>query len=233
MTLFLDAGTVLWKAAFAQQNGSDPWTRIDNLIEGGAVLCLDAKTNIRKAFQPTYKANRMHKKLEPATKELLYAAIALSRESKTRYKLGQQVLYEEGLEADDLIGLYYRPGDKCVSGDKDFLQLPGIQMMDFRFEPWGFERLNKQVRTTIDTPERCLCWQMMKGDVADNIPRLIPSGERKLLSQLINGEDCLRAAVVRVGESSARDQLSLVVLPTPLYTGIDPIEYVYMRYYGG
>lgn len=231
MTLFLDGGTVLWKAAFAQQNDVDPWPRLDDLIESGAVLCLDSKTNIRKVFAPYYKANRAQKTMDPATKALMYAAINLSRETVKRYKLGEQVLYHEGLEADDLVGLNYKPGDGCVSGDKDFLQLPGIKMFDSKFNPWGFERLNKQVRTNIDTAERCLVWQMLKGDVADNIPRLVPSGERKLLSQLINGDDPLRAAVTRVGIPKAMEQLSLVCIPTPLHMGVDPIEYVYARYY--
>lgn len=229
MTLFLDAGTVLWKAAFAQQNGNEPWSRIDSLIESGAKLCLDSRTSIRKLNYPNYKANR--KTLAPATRVLLYAAIELSRESKKRYKLGEQVLYEEGLEADDLVALYYKPGDRCVSGDKDYLQLPGLTMYDSKFDVWGFERLNKQVRTNIDTHERCLVWQMMKGDVADNIPRLIPSGERRLLAELINGENPLKAALERVGYLAARDQLSLVLLPTPLHTGIDPVEYAIARYY--
>lgn len=210
-------------------NGSEPWSRIDNLMESGAVLCLDSKTSIRKLNYPKYKANR--KELPPETKKLLYAAINLSRLAKARYVLGKNVLYEEGLEADDLVGLYYKPGDGCCSGDKDYLQLPGLTMYNSNFDVWGFERLNKQVRTNIDTHERCLVWQMMKGDVADNIPRLIPSGERKLLADLINSQFPLRAAIERVGYLSARDQLSLVLLPTPLHTGVDPVEYAVARYY--
>lgn len=223
---FIDGGYVAWRTAYAMLNyGAKPWDVCDMLVEHGARLCMDSRESLRKQAHPWYKLNRNDRSDEPLYK----LAHLWQRDALKRY----DCLVEEGLEADDVVVLNYTLGDSVISEDKDFMQIPGIYMENLEGKTWGFERLQKKlVSCDLSTPEKWLAYQTMTGDPTDNIPRLLPTRDRKLLPRILGQQhpfELLMGGVVAPDVLKA--QLDCLILPTPLYTGKNYKEVIHERYY--
>lgn len=135
-------------------------------------LVLSVGRSFRKSFFPEYKANRKDLKTHPAL-------WALRDEIMERI----ETVWEENLEADDLIGIRCSEDPKhhlAVSADKDFATIPCqllIPSSHGRTEP---------IHSSFTEGEADMNWlrQSMVGDVVDNykgIYRFGPVGAEKLL----------------------------------------------------
>lgn len=103
--------------------------------------------------------------------------------------LGIPFSYKKGLEADDIIWLYARRYSRegqvvIVSTDKDFVQL--IDKNISLWNPWKNERithLNYHKHYPF-SPEQCVDYLALDGDVSDNIPGYKGVGEKTALKFL-------------------------------------------------
>lgn len=225
--LIIDSGTLSWKIVYGMQYGCDPWEFTDPMMERGALLCIDSRESVRKQKYPWYKANR--KALPDATKTLLYASIEWLKQAQQRYPSGW--VKWEGWEADDLCAYHHQPGDMVMSTDKDLLQIPDAILLDKDKLPWSFERVNKkQKRIQIHTAEQWLTFQLLQGDVADNIPRLSPSGDRHTGRAILASPEPLRATIAAYPEDEVRSRLDVLLCPSPLLTGEDALAVALRRY---
>jgi len=108
-------------------------TQLDRISEAvGAtrvVVCLTSKTNYRKEVNPTYKGNRTGSRKAIMLKQLRAAMV-----DHLAFTPGCASLEQEGLEADDLIGILatrpLKPGRDSTrivcSIDKDLRTIPGL-----------------------------------------------------------------------------------------------------------
>ena len=232
--LIIDSGTLSWKIVYGMQYGCDPWEFTDPMMERGALLCIDSRESVRKNTYPWYKANR--KALPEATKTLLYASIEWLKQAQQRYP--SNCVKWSGWEADDLCAYHFQPGnfpeslgDIVMSTDKDLLQIPDVTLVDKDKLPWSFERVNKkQKRIQIHTAEQWLVFQLLQGDVADNIPRLSPSSDRHTGRAILASPEPLRATIATYPIEEVRQRLDVLLCPSPLLTGEDALAVALRRY---
>ena len=135
--LYIDADTILYKAAFASEVecdwGNDQWTLHSDLkdakgifeaelekinevftwLDGERVLCFSHTQNFRKDLLWNYKANRKKQRKPVVLRPLKEWAIQ-----------NYNSLVVPSLEADDLLGLHSRDSI-MVSIDKDLKTVPG------------------------------------------------------------------------------------------------------------
>lgn len=170
MTLLIDADYIVYKACAAAEEDydfgndvivvasrfSEAYQRVEQELDSIAqclgvfddfLLFFSSPRNFRKNIDPDYKGHRNRKK--PCGYKRVIDKLS---ENFT-------VIIEEGLEADDAIGIYAtgNPGNIIVSPDKDMRQIPG-DLFDM-----------KDAVTTI-TPEEGREWfyiQTMAGDMTD------------------------------------------------------------------
>ncbi len=201
------------------------WQHSDILYEQGCVFCADSDTSIRKEYVPLYKSYRGLVSYEQTERK--NEAKAWLQRAYKRYKC----VGVDGLEGDDIIAFNYTTGDTIVTIDKDFLQLPGAQLVDFYSTPWGFERVQRKVaKFNISTPLLFLTYQLIWGDATDTIPRLLLSSDRVTGPWIMNTTCPFNTAVEVLPGQSLRDNLYCATLPTPLYLGLDPVEYIRSKY---
>ena len=151
MTLIalVDADTPIFSAAVSAEHDPE-WvaiSRLDRTIDNilTAVNCseyklfVSGKGNFRNEIDPSYKANRT----QPTPKW---------RESCKEHLIQKWgAIGVDGLEADDLCGIYQNESSIICGIDKDLLQIPG------RHYSWEITRSGKVVReasfATVGVPE--------------------------------------------------------------------------------
>lgn len=198
----------------------------DQIYERGALFCIDSRTSIRKDNVRFYKAQRELVDYQQA--QMRKEAYAWQEVAYKRY----QCVGISGLEADDVIGLHYDEGDTIISIDKDFAQLTGAQLVDYFEQPWGFTRLQKKSKLNISSPGRWLTWQLCSGDNTDGIPRIPWTFDRNSIPWVFSRKNPLKAAIELYPTQKVKDSLNCLLLPTPLYMGLDPINFALTRYEG-
>lgn len=142
--------------------------------EGEPILFFTGKNNFREKLATTfvYKANRPPKPFH-------YANIKVYLKSRFKY------YEEEGLEADDLLGIFltaYPDKYICASRDKDLKQIPGWHFgwevgRQPAFGPElvdevGYLKLSSDRKKVLGTGAKFLHFQMLHGDTTDTIPGL-------------------------------------------------------------
>lgn len=134
-------------------------------------LIISVGENFRKGLYPDYKANRKDKEPHPAFDCL-----------KEEVMSWQDVHWEEGIEADDLIGIRVTENPKAlaISADKDFATIPCSLMI-----PTSHGR-TKPDWFTFSEDEANVNWlrQCITGDTIDNykgIPKVGPKGAEKIV----------------------------------------------------
>lgn len=222
----VDVGYLSWKMAASVSYGGNPWELTDRIADD-ALFCCDSGTSIRQAAYPSYKSNRAT--LPEATQKLG----ALAYEWRTKARKRYAFKYEDGLEADDLCAIAaareYQP--QIMSGDKDFLQLLGdVQLVGTDLLPWGIEKIQKKTSLPLDVGEKFLAYQLLFGDKGDGIPRAIPTKDRTTAPYCFRQEHPLVAAIEMLPEAMVVERLNLLMLPTPLHSGSNPIDEVLRRY---
>lgn len=185
--LHVDADIVLYRT-LAAVNDQPYYAQIraceyslENIVEKAGShpynLYLTGKGNFRYQITDTYKSNRKD------TVRPRYLT-----EVKGHFLKYHDALKAEGLEADDLIAMAWRPGDIIVSLDKDFAQITGAVIYN-----WVKEEFK-----TIDNGWRFFCEQLLTGDSADaieGVPNMekghhkkIPKYSSKIASELLDGK---------------------------------------------
>lgn len=220
--ILLDVGGYSWHAV---QNLVD-FKHADSLYERGALFCIDSRVSIRKQNVRFYKAARElvnYQQSEMRKQAYEWQAVACKR-----YKC----VGIDGLEADDVIALAYKEGDTIVSIDKDFAQLIGVRLVDYYETPWGFDRLQKKSKFHISTPGRWLTFQLVTGDNTDGIPRIPWTWDRTSIPWCFSRSNPLKAAIELFPTRRVEDSLNCLLLPTPLYLGLNPVEFALNRYEG-
>lgn len=198
--LLLDADILLYEISFAAEThwkllhaekGEEvevppPWemvaekieTRIPEIVnesgaEGEPILFFTGKSNFREKLATTFK----YKELRP---DKPYHYYNIKAYLKSRFKFYE----EEGLEADDLLGIFltaYPDLYICGSRDKDLKQVPGWHYgWEVNKQPsfgpalideLGTISLNSK-RKLVGTGARFMHAQMLMGDRVDTIPGL-------------------------------------------------------------
>lgn len=226
MRYVIDLGTWSWRCAFAIMKGHETrWTETDKLCESGAILCSDSHASIRKQAYPWYKANR--KNLPQVTMDIQKIAHEWDKQARARYSSCMR--HEKGLEADDIVAMHYQPVDLVLSHDKDLLQLKDAWLINTKMERWDITR-QKCKTLKLTQGERWITYQLLHGDVADNIARTLFSRDRYTAPWVFEQSSPLRAALMLLPEKLARQSLDCLLIPTPLATGADSVEEALRRY---
>lgn len=223
MTLLIDAGSYIWNQSY-RPNFS--WDTTDQLVEAGAIFCMDSGESIRKKKLPWYKAQR-------AGIEKNYPDISIHRARVDRfveffYRRYDKSCYlgYKGAEADDVIGMHVREGDIVMSLDKDLLTIPEqFQLIDTKMVPWGIERFEKKTKCKLSRGNSFLTYQLLNGDNADNIPRLLHTNDRLTGKWILSQENPLKWAIAMLPEQKVMESLAALLIPTPLLYNADPITY--------
>lgn len=167
--LNVDLGYLTFKMAFGN---FDMWQ-----LKNGAnvsIAAVDSRSK-RKDIYPSYKEHRNAKNDENV--EMVW-------ELRNRVQK-EQVLplcKIDGLEADDIVACWqlFNPSDHLVGIDKDFFQLPNVENVYYHdLKPYNFLDSLKKLPQYVQ-PLACknfALYQMLLGDVADNIPRLLAKGK--------------------------------------------------------
>lgn len=117
------------------------------------VLALSDRSSFRYAIFPGYKANRRKVRKPagyPQLLQWLYTAAPSRDWSVERLA---------NVEADDALGILYRPGDVIVSIDKDLLTIPGLHLRNGEF-----------VEVSPLEADRNFYGQVLTGDTTDGYP---------------------------------------------------------------
>jgi DNA polymerase-1 len=178
----LDADIIAYKAAILNERNAGTSDDLDMLVRGivrewcrvseckSFIVCLSTRC-FRYAVASDYKGNRSTKE-KPVDLDLAYRILG-----------NFETLKHDGLEADDVLGVYttrFPEKYTIVSTDKDLLQIPG-------------RHCNPDKQTVEDiTPEggfSRFLWQWLVGDSTDNFggcPKVGPVKASKFLTQWID-----------------------------------------------
>jgi DNA polymerase I len=158
------------------------------------VIALSGSDNWRKGLEPQYKANRKNVR-KPVVFNPLRDFI------RNRW----EVLEEDGLEADDLLGLNAGRVDILCSSDKDLMTVPGRHFNPNKPED-GIRRVTER------EADYNLLVQALTGDSTDNYPGcpgVGPVSARKMLDEL-DSEEWWPAVVQRYAKAGLPEETALL-----------------------
>jgi DNA polymerase I len=158
------------------------------------VIALSGSDNWRKGLEPQYKANRKNVR-KPVVFNPLRDFI------RNRW----EVLEEDGLEADDLLGLNAGRVDILCSSDKDLMTVPGRHFNPNKPED-GIRRVTER------EADYNLLVQALTGDSTDNYPGcpgVGPVSARKMLDGL-DSEEWWPAVVQRYAKAGLPEETALL-----------------------
>ena len=135
---------------------------------------LTGTNNFRKQIYPEYKANRTAPKPKHLDDLRAWAVKELNAE-----------VADDGLEADDMLGIYQTNETIICSLDKDLLQIPG-QHFSWEINGKGWTRPDTFVEQTELEGLRLFYEQCLKGDRSDNIKGIEGIGDKKAKVLLAN-----------------------------------------------
>ena len=137
--------------------------------EHKVVFCRGKGENFRKKVFPEYKANRRNRRPPGGYSKFLAAMNTMAMH------INAEVWRLEGVEGDDIIGLFLAEGDIVVSGDKDMKTLAGLHLTpDGELDVVSESQAN-----------RALYEQILVGDATDGYkgcPKVGQVAARKLLA---------------------------------------------------
>ena len=168
--LNVDLGYLTFKLAFG---GFESWQHKHGA--NVSIAAVDNKSK-RKELYPEYKKYR-----NVGKDDVIRMVWDLRKQVETDKLL--PICSIEGLEADDLVACWhlFNPNDDIVGVDKDFFQLPGLTNVFYHSmknynKLTAIEKLPDYVQEL--AIENFALYQILLGDVADNIPRLLAKGNK-------------------------------------------------------
>jgi len=214
-TLLVDGDIVAYQAATANEHtidwGDGLWTLhsfadevyqyAENMITtllsqagcSNALILLTDGPVFRKDVDPEYKANRIGKRKPVCLPQVRKMMVSNMKTMST-----------DGLEADDLIGIFATksPKDYIVwSPDKDLRQIAGSHLID-----------GKVITITEEEGERSFWMQVLTGDTADNYKGCIGVGPVKA-EKVLDADDGLTVwqKVVKAYEKAGQTEEDAIV----------------------
>lgn len=167
--LNVDLGYLTFKLAFG---GFESWQHKHGA--NVSIAAVDSKSK-RKELYPDYKKYR-----NVGKDDVIKMVWDLRKQVETDKLL--PLCSIEGLEADDLVACWhlFNQNDDIVGVDKDFFQLPSLQNVFYHNmknynKLTAIEKLPDYVQEL--AIENFALYQILLGDVADNIPRLLGKGK--------------------------------------------------------
>lgn len=217
--LNVDGGYLTFKLAFG---GFDSWVMKHG--QQVAMFAVDNKPKRREVY-PAYKQYRNVGEDKQAVVKMVW-------------ELRKQVEIDallplcsiEGLEADDLVACWqlFNPEDVIVGVDKDFFQLPDLRYVYYHTQkPYDkydmLEKLPEYVSELVF--KNFALYQILLGDVADNIPRLLAKGKqgKQQITDALKWDDFGEVdcwLLDNFGEQ-AKTNAALVLLPFYTYCDFD------------
>lgn len=221
-----DGGYISW--AYGTREGAVAnWKalRLPYMRRMGGLVFLDCQNDlsIRAHYDPGYKQRRRDDRAaDPEMAEKRAQVHAFTTNHLVRDETIHTV-WAEGLEADDLVTLFYlmyrSQADLAVVGaDKDLLQIPLIRMRHIDGEPITindtFRRTSEKLRREVRRSRDILLMLVLMGDKSDSIPRIVPPREFAPLIRLFREPRPFRQALRYYGKQVVRN-LYLATLPGP------------------
>lgn len=165
----VDSGYLTFKMAFGN---FEAWQY--KYGHGVSIFAVDSRSK-RRDLTPDYKLNR-----NVGKEEILDTVWALRRQIETEALL--PLCQIDGLEADDIVACWnlFNPSQKIIGVDKDFFQLPNVEYVYYHnLKPYSFmQTVGKLPQYAQPIASRNFAlYQMLFGDVADGIQRLLPKGK--------------------------------------------------------
>lgn len=215
MQFIIDGGYWTWNKAYSRV--AEPWHSLDTFIESGAVIALDSARSIRKQHIPWYKSKRgKGADFDPALKE---RAIELCRKLKLRYSK-DSIAEIDGFEADDVVALLVGDCDIVIGNDKDYWSIHGkFDLRDAYMNPITMDTWQKKAPkgVTLSRGNSFLTYQLLYGDFADSVPRLLDSKDRWSGPVILASENPLQTAIdILPDTDKVRQHLLALMLPCPL-----------------
>lgn len=224
--VLIDLGGYSWWACGGGFRRSIDYETLDKLVNAGAIFACDSREySLRKLHLPWYKAHRpVMEAKEP--KQILMRECAEQIQEEILRVYPEACLSRPGLEADDIVALFAEDGDTIMSQDKDMLTISkDVRLVDYKGVGWGVERLWKYTQLPLRRGNAFLAYQLMHGDAADDIPRLLMTKDRRTAPYVMRQPNPLLTACYLLRESAVRESLAALCLPTPLLIGADPIKF--------
>ena len=170
MKVFIDADSILFKAACTQDNVHETKNVVDRVIRDTMVDCwakeaylaIKGKDNFRYNIYPEYKADRKDKEVDEKLRERLNAAYFHIVDK-------WDAVPADGMEADDLVCIWAHEAREAEDDwviahiDKDINQIAGNHYNYNTKEVYFIDD---------DTADMNFCIQLLIGDSGDNIPKI-------------------------------------------------------------
>lgn len=183
----------------------------------GCVLADENRFSYRKENNKHYKANRIEHRDDTVHQ---HARKFWREQRETGGENGLHILSMYGAEGDDIVALLVlQYGLKVIGVDKDYYQLPGLNMVNTQGVEQGIkvERLPKTLQHLQWDNTMWLLHLAINGDISDNVPRLTEKGRRglDLEATILADDNPFEAAYYAFGDSFTRN-LFEVILPHPM-----------------
>lgn len=207
--LNVDGGYLTFKLAFG---GFDTWQLKNG--EATSIFAMDNKPKRRKLFSD-YKKNR-----NAGKENIIKMVWELRKKVENDQRL--PLCNIEGLEADDIVACYqmFNPECKLVGVDKDFFQIPKMEKVYYHnLLPYTKAATIKKLPLFIQplALKNFALYQILMGDVADNISRLLArSKEGKQQVEIILDameRGCLAGILVDLFGIQVKLNAQLVLFP--------------------
>ena len=170
MKVFIDADSILFKAACTQDNVHETKNVVDRVIRDTMVDCwakeaylaIKGKDNFRYNIYSEYKADRKDKEMDEKLRERLNAAYFHIVDK-------WDAVPADGMEADDLVCIWAHEAREAEDDwviahiDKDINQIAGNHYNYNTKEVYFIDD---------DTADMNFCIQLLIGDSGDNIPKI-------------------------------------------------------------
>lgn len=217
--LFIDMGYYSFNRAYCQP--TNPYTVLENYLSDNTFFVFDGEGSYRKDSLSWYKTNR--KELTFESQELRRRSIEILEGTKKRFP--RNCIWMNKLEADDVIALKVQDQDTVICNDKDYLTIKSkAKLLTLNLEEVTVSRFNSKL--TLDRGNRALAFQLLYGDVVDNIPRLF-YGDKQIVNEIFKSSaNPLLECINLLPLQRVRSSLAALTLPTPLGQTKDIIDFV-------
>lgn len=136
----------------------------------------------------------------------------------------------QGLEADDIVACWniFNPQDKIIGVDKDFFQLPNVEYVYYHdLKPYSVISCLGNLPQYLQklASRNFALYQILLGDVADNIPRLLAKGKegKEQIEDLLNTRDLESYLMKTFKPDEVLTNAKLVLFP--YYTYFEPTDF--------
>ena len=205
----VDGGYLTYKLSFGDY---DAWQY--KYGKDVSIFAMDNKSK-RKEVYPEYKSQRSL----DTSKDEQFKIVSELRKRIMSEKV-MPICSIEGLEADDIVACWslFNPNEKIIGVDKDFFQLPHVETVLYH---------NLSCYHLIDTigklpqyVQKLAChnfalYQILLGDVADNIPRLLAKGRegKEQIEDVLKTNDLCSYLLKTFKEDNVLRNAKLVLFP--------------------